>query len=125
MEFLSSQHAQHAGLVSALRALGLVARDMIPVLARAVYVKTLSGDATCALEDCVIEWSSNVGVLAHVGKSEATVSNCTLRHNFIASGVDDASTLSLCACWCPCAHVSSVGCSGAIASALQCAPSEP
>ena len=57
-----------------------------------------TGDATCALEDCVIEWSSNVGVLAHVGKSEATVSNCTLRHNFIASGVDDASTLSLCAC---------------------------
>ena len=46
----------------------------------------------------MIEWSSNVGVLAHVGKSEATVSNCTLRHNFIASGVDDASTLSLCAC---------------------------
>ncbi len=46
----------------------------------------------------MIEWSSNVGVLAHVGKSEATVSNCTLRKNFIASGVDDASMLSLCAC---------------------------
>jgi hypothetical protein len=61
-----------------------------------VCVCIRTGDATCALEDSVIEWSSNVGVLAHVGKSEATVSNCTLRHNFIASGVDDASTLSLC-----------------------------
>jgi hypothetical protein len=43
-------------------------------------------DAICSLEDSVVEWSSNVGVLAHVGKSEATVSNCTLRNNFIGSG---------------------------------------
>ena len=52
-------------------------------------------DATCSLEDCAIEWSSNVGVLAHVGSSEATVHHCTLRHNFIASGVDDGATLAL------------------------------
>ena len=52
-------------------------------------------DATCSLEDCAIEWSSNVGVLAHVGSSEATVHHCTLRHNFIATGVDDGATLAL------------------------------
>ena len=76
-------------------------RFPVPAALDLLYMMTLertcpAGDATCSLEDSVIEWSSNVGVLAHVGRSEATVSNCTLRRNFIASGVDDGATLSLC-----------------------------
>ena len=45
-----------------------------------------------------MELTSNLGVLAHVGSSEIALSNCTLQNNFIASGVDDDSILSISRC---------------------------
>eukprot|EP00960_Hanusia_phi_P030099 748382-Hanusia_phi.AAC.1 len=52
-------------------------------------------DTICSLEECVIENNGNVGVLSHVGSSEVTISNSTLRNNFIATGVDDSSSLTV------------------------------
>uniref|UniRef100_A0A7S4JJC8 GRF-type domain-containing protein n=1 Tax=Guillardia theta TaxID=55529 RepID=A0A7S4JJC8_GUITH len=52
-------------------------------------------DTTCSLEECVVENNGNVGVLSHVGSSEVTVLNCTMRNNFIATGVDDSSSLTI------------------------------